>query len=284
MQVQVGEIAHRLLVVHAAKCGRAREDAKNIGEGEALVEGIEGARQLRPSRQLLGGVAGGRAQLHPRTHIHRDDGSSAPLPHDVGRQIVEHAAVHEQVALVRHRRRDAGNCRARAYPAPERTPIMDDHLGAREVRRYAEVRDPEILNEHVAEHRLEQLHRTGATHECDHWHSEIARDFVADETSAADLGHRGNIVSQRVQAGHHRAHARATHHVHVEPLLCQRAQHTDLREATRAATAQRQAERCAGDGTGKPCDIASVAQSHMMMRREPGVAPSVEPSERPGRT
>lgn len=91
--------------------------------------------------------------------VHGNDGVGAHLgAHDVDRQHINIAAVHQHVSVgrVADGRQVARQRHAGAHIAPQRAVLVDAPLAGRDVGAVAKVRQPQILNQLVLERILNQ--------------------------------------------------------------------------------------------------------------------------------
>src|SRR5712692_8653800 len=92
---------------------------------------------------------------------------------------------------------------------------MHEALGASEVRRYAEVLDPEIFNLGIGGEHLQDGSGASSTQKRYDWRCVVRQrlDPHLDESSAAKVDHRARIVSERVQTRDDPTDAGTAHHV-----------------------------------------------------------------------
>ena len=91
----------------------------------------------------------------PHGDVDTDDRAHAQAPHDVSGKKVEEAAIHQQVAIDRDGRVISGQTGRGQEPFVQGPVFVHEALGAREIRRYAKILDPQIFNLRVGGEHLD---------------------------------------------------------------------------------------------------------------------------------
>ena len=215
----------------------------------------------------------------PYRDVHADDGAHAQTLHDIGGKEVEQAPIDQQVSIERDRRVVSWQASRRHQPLVQRSVFMHEALGASEVRRYAEVLDPEVFNLGVGSEHLQNRGGVPATEKGYERRRVVPQrlDTHLDESSPAELDHRARIVSQRVQGGDDAADAGAANDVDGDCELFQGPDDTDVGQAAGTASAQDEAERAPRQAPGESAHVSIRSVADVVMG---GDAPLRQP--RPG--
>jgi hypothetical protein len=139
----------RLLAHHAAlrfRTDRARTH-QDRDDGRRAAHAL---RQQPPDRPLAILVVG-HAQIELARDIRRDDRALRVLRHHVDGQVVHHAAIDQQMAVMGHGRKNARQRHARAQGAPHRAGAMHMDAARGEIGRHAEKRLGNFLDAAFAE-------------------------------------------------------------------------------------------------------------------------------------
>ena len=243
------------------------------------VHGPSGADHHGPQQGLAQGrdartpyAAGTAAGTGAASHrdVDGDDRSLVALEEEVDGQVVDDAAVHQELAaLGRDRREEHGQSQRREDAVEERPATVHLAGPAHQVGAHQRQLAGQPLHRRVAGHPVDGRAHADAAGE------RVLRDGPVVERVARDeLGERallqlGAVAAHRVDAGDRRPDARAGDPVDGVPRLLELAQHTDVRERPGAAAGEHQPEAAAGQpvrDVGHPGP--RVAVDH---RQPPGV-------------
>jgi len=105
----------------------------DLGEGEALP--------FRPRE---------RGQiLELCAHVHGDDDVCPHPAHDIGGQVIQHSAIHQETAIQPERGEEAGQGASSPYRLDHRTAPQDHLLPALQVNGHQRQRDPQIVEGYI---------------------------------------------------------------------------------------------------------------------------------------
>ena len=196
--------------------------------------------------------------------------------HHLHREVVEHAAVDQQVTLERDRREHTGNGDARPDRHGARTTPVDVESRGRQVRRHAVERQPQILDVERPEVVVDVLADALALEEGDDRHG------VVEQPVELLLGQRdqfGIVQVERDAAGDRRAHRAPAHGVDRHPRLAQRPQRAEVGEPASPTTAQHESDTVPAGQPGQPADVVVTtgAEVHHLVGadlREQSIGPA----------
>ena len=196
--------------------------------------------------------------------------------HDVDGQVVEHAAVDQEVAFGQDRGEDAGDSHAGAHCLPQRAPAVHHGDGVGEVAGDAEAGHPEVLDLRIAVDALQHLRDLTRGKERDHGHGGV--EELQGRGQLPRQLHGVLVVQAHGEGGaEDGAHAGAAHQVHGDPALRQGFEDPDMREAAGPAATQHQPHAAAGDPAHEAVKICRPAQPDVMVA---GSRVTVQPGRR----
>ena len=188
--------------------------------------------------------------------------------HDIDRQVVHHAAIHEQMAVMGDRRQNAGQRHAGAQSAPQRTgPVHMDAPG-REIGRHAEERLRQFLDARVAVIVAQEIGDLAPAHERDEREGVIGQRIGLDEGCAHAVGQFVDGPFGRETGRDERAHAGAAQLIDRHARFVQRLQDADMGEAARAAAGQHQTDRASRYEPRQTAHVFIDAGADMVMGLE----------------
>ena len=183
----------------------------------------------------------------------------ARIGHD--RQVVEQAAVDEHLTLgVGHRREDPGHREARSDRLPARAVAVDLEVPGREVGGDAERRPPGVLEIETAGAVLDALGHARAGRERQRRQRDVDRRPALDEGGAQQRRGGVAVEAARDGTGDDRSDARPTGGVDGHTVRLEGAEHADVRDAARAATAEHDPEAAVEHEAGDPGPVRGVAR------------------------
>jgi hypothetical protein len=216
--------------------------------------------------------------------IDADDAARSHGLHDVRGEIVEDAAVHEELAVQGHGRkghrdRCAGPERA-VHPAPG----DDDLPGSRVAGRDAEERSPAVEDVRLrARGRddgvVNRLLQTPATDQGDEGEQVVVAGGVPRECRAGELDQLRGGPAEGGPRGHDGADAGAAHEVHVDAVLLERPEHAEVREPLRAAAGEDEPGGVAAHDPGEAGEVLGELRPDVEVAVD---GPAIDPFRGPG--
>ena len=272
-------------VLGAAEIGDAISGQRRLDQHVLGVQGLELLLGVAPGHQGDGLVEhvhhGG--QLFARTQrgadVDHNRDVDAHLPRHVQRDVVSHAAVHQQAAIQLHRGEHRRDRHARAYHLGQ-VAFAEHHFfasgdvgghGAERDRQLVEVTRVAAVGEHALQQQCKVLTLDHAQRQAEAaivaeteflFDQEIPVILLAPKRYVFTRWRVGqgllpvdpqrqflqlvDLVARRVQPANHRPHAGAGNRIDMNPLLFKCLEYADMRQATGGTARQHQADFRAG--------------------------------------
>src|SRR5262245_34274707 len=126
---------------------------------------------------------------------------------------------------------------------------MDDNLGAREIARHAEIREPHVLYAHVTHAATETGRAASAVQNREDRERQVRLPSIEDLLVA--LNHPVRVPPERVLGRDHCTHTRPADHIDRDTSLRECLQEPDVSKTPRPSSAQGHAKRATA---GETCD------------------------------
>ncbi len=209
------------------RCG-PHEQAGNRGRaGKPVIENpAEEARRFRKFLQIHVFRLACDIRAHDKAAMH--------IPHDIGRKIVQHCAIDQQILAVHDRRQDARQRDGRPQRIAQQAFAMDARGAAGEVGRGTEKGNVEITDLRVAEMLFQPGCDARAFHHADDGQMIVPERIAIDKCLADALLDFG-IAPPHCDTGRDdRAHRGAAHKIDRQAKFPHRLDDADMRIGARA--------------------------------------------------
>ena len=264
-EIQVGDVVFDQLlpVENTPQRAGPLKNGDDIRHLDCLGQRVESTPGETPAGRAFQ-ISRANVQIHGRHYVHGDEDTRVNLlAHQVHRQIVQQAAVIEEVAVVNNRGNETGKTAARPCGPPQRPGSVHDHVGAGQVAGDAKIRHPEILDVRVAEQSLQVAVEAATTN-----HGHQRKGVIAQHPFELCL-EPGNglfpIIGEGVSRRHDGAHADSGDDVYGEPRFVNGSDDPCMRESARAAAAEDKADFAPRDISHDTIKVVLVAGSYMKM-------------------
>src|SRR5208283_2389152 len=185
-------------------------------------------------------VVFGFCRLRAGRDIDGDDGSVIGIfLHHIHRNIVDDAAIDEEIVVPDDGRKNSGRARTGEDALGERAAVVDLDFGAVEDGRDTKIGGPEIFNLHVAADLADHLPHFEAAGEADERKGEVAEG--GDAAAAETVDHLAALHAEGPKAGDHGAHAGAADEIDGNVCLFQGPQDADVGDAAGKSSSEHEA-------------------------------------------